>query len=138
MHTLDNKGWLPLHHALHKNVSIGAIKLMVKVDPSALRVADYQISCPLHIACEFIAVDVVNFLVELNESCLNNCDLSNKFPLHYAYRGGNCGDMKYFLGRCVTSVPERNGKNKLPIQLLCEHGEDEEVASGSPENIETI
>lgn len=52
MTKLDSYGWLPLHQALHDNASLGAIKLLVKGNHWALRVADKKVSFPLHIACE--------------------------------------------------------------------------------------
>ena len=53
MTTLDDNGRLPLHIALHDKACLGAIKLLTRGNPSALRVADNQGSFPLHIACEF-------------------------------------------------------------------------------------
>jgi hypothetical protein len=43
MNTLDNNGWLPLHQALFDNASLGAIKLLVKGNTTALRVIDKKI-----------------------------------------------------------------------------------------------
>jgi len=42
MTTLDSNGWLPLHHALYNNAPLGAIKLLVKGNPSALGRTDHQ------------------------------------------------------------------------------------------------
>ena len=109
----------------------------MKGNPCALRVIDYQGLFPLHIACEFSTADIVQFLVELNDGCLDHCDLNRNFPLHYACRGGNCGAVKYLLERGIPSISERNDDNKLPIHLLCESGNDK-VDSESPEYVETI
>lgn len=128
---------LSLHHALRNNASLGSIKLLVKGNPLAVRVADSHGSFPLHIASEFSTVDVVQFLVERNESCLNVCDVKENSPLHCACRGGNCGVIKYLLDRHVPSVSERNAENKLPIHLLCEV-DREKVDHDSPEYVETI
>mmetsp|Transcript_14166 Transcript_14166/g.25800 ORF Transcript_14166/g.25800 Transcript_14166/m.25800 type:complete len:110 (+) Transcript_14166:541-870(+) len=92
---------------------------------------------PLHIACEFSTSDIVQFLVELNDGCLDHCDLNTNYPLHYACRGGKCGVVKYLLESRVPSVSERNGDNKLPIHFLCESGNDK-VDHESPEYVETI
>mmetsp|Transcript_30711 Transcript_30711/g.64993 ORF Transcript_30711/g.64993 Transcript_30711/m.64993 type:complete len:594 (+) Transcript_30711:80-1861(+) len=136
MTTLDDNGWLPLHHALHDNATLGAIKLLAKGNSSPLRAADIMI--PLRIACEFSSAGVVQFLVaELNDSCLNHCDVNNDSPLHYACRGGNCGVVKFLLERRVPSVSKRNCNNELPVHLLCESG-DEKVDRESPEYVETI
>ena len=137
MHTLDINGWLPLHHALCNNAPLGAIKLLVKGNPSALGRTDHQGMLPLHIACEFSTADVVQFLMEPNDSFLNVCDLNKDSLLHYACRGGKCDVVKYLLEAHASSISERNGNNKLPIHLLCESGEDV-VDRESPEYVETI
>jgi len=92
---------------------------------------------PLHIACEFSTSDIVQFLVELDDSFLNACDLNGNFPLHYVCRGGKCDVVKYLLERGIPSDSERNGDNKLPIHLLCESGKDK-VDRESLEYVETI
>ena len=46
MNTLDNNGWLPLHQALFDNASLGAIKLLVKGNTTALRVIRQEIIFP--------------------------------------------------------------------------------------------
>jgi len=136
-YTLDINGWLPLHHALCNNAPLGAIKLLVKGNPSALGRTDHQGMLPLHIACEFSTADSVQFLVELNDGCLDHCDLNTNYPLHYACRGGKCDIVKYLLEAHASSVSERNGNNKLPIHLLCESGNDK-VDHESAEYVETI
>ena len=138
MTTEDCNGWLPLHHALHDKASLGAIKLLVKGRPVALRVADNQGAFPLHIACEFGTADVVKFLAEPLDIWLNVCDVNKNFPLHYACRGCSFGVVKYVLGKQKTSFSARNADGKLPIQLLCEAGQQDGVDNESPEFTETI
>ena len=90
MTTPDVNGWLPLHHALKDNASLGSIKLIVRGNPAAVRVADQKGAYPLHIACEFSPVKVVKYLLELyGDTVLNIVDANNNSPLHYACRGGN-------------------------------------------------
>lgn len=137
MQTLDSKCWRPLHHALHNNASLGAIKLLVRGNPSALRVIDYDARLPLHIACEFSTPGVVQYLVELSERSLDHCASYKNSPLHFACCGGNCGVVKYLLERHVSSVSRRNGDNKLPIQLLVESGNNG-MNSESPDYLETV
>eukprot|EP00579_Thalassiosira_antarctica_P014860 CAMPEP_0201950948 /NCGR_PEP_ID=MMETSP0903-20130614/56751_1 /ASSEMBLY_ACC=CAM_ASM_000552 /TAXON_ID=420261 /ORGANISM="Thalassiosira antarctica, Strain CCMP982" /LENGTH=675 /DNA_ID=CAMNT_0048494205 /DNA_START=1 /DNA_END=2027 /DNA_ORIENTATION=+ len=132
MTTEDGNGWLPLHHALHNKASLGAIKLLVKGRLVALRVADNQGAFPLHIACEFGTADVVKFLAEPFDIWLNVCDMNKNFPLHYACRGCSFGVVKYVLGKQKTSFSARNADGKLPIQLLCEAGQQDGVDNESP------
>ena len=72
------------HNALGNNASLGTIKLLMKGTPSALQVqvADNEGMIPLHIACQFGTVDIVQFLVELNDGCLDVCGAEKIVPLH--------------------------------------------------------
>ena len=87
MTTLDENGWLPLHHALKDNVALGSIKLLVKGNPSAVQTTDNNMAYPLHIACEFSSAKVVKFLVEKYERPVDHCDDNKDSILHYACRG---------------------------------------------------
>jgi ankyrin repeat protein len=137
MNTLDNNGWLPLHQALFDNASLGAIKLLVKGNTTALRVIDKKLSSPLHIACEFSSADVVQLLLELDDTLLDLRDKKKDSTLHYACRGGNCGAVKYLLERHVSSVSGRNADGDLPFHLLCKAKEDK-LDRESLEYVDTI
>ena len=139
MTTLDENGWLPLHHALKKGAPLGSIKLLLRGNPSAVQIADNNMAFPLHIACEFSSVKVVQYLVEKYDRSIHHCDDNNDSILHYACRGGNLYVVKYLLENHAPLVSSAavNAKNELPIHLLCESrrgGEDSE----SPDYIETI
>ena len=136
MTTVDENGWLPLHRALKDNTSLGSIKLLMRANPAAVQVSDLNGAHPLHIACEFSPVKVVQLLVELAGGTLNNVDGKKDSPLHYACRRGNLGIVKYLLQANVPSVSERNNKNKLAIQLLLDCGEV--VDRNSLEYVETV
>ena len=137
MTTPDDNGWLPLHHALKGNASLGSIKLLVRGNPSALRVMDNSYAFPLHIACEFSSVTVVQFLVQWNQVILNHVDAKHNSPLHYACRWGNLGIVKYLIQANVPSVSERNNEKKLAIHLLFECGENTLGRKGM-EYVETV
>jgi len=128
--------WLPLHKALHDKATLGSIKLLVQANPSALRVIDNQGSLPLHIACESSSTDVVEYLLELDDTFLNHFDSGRNSPLHYACLGGNCRTVTYLLERNVPSVSEPNNDGKLPFHLLCET--EGQVDRDSLEYVDTI
>jgi ankyrin repeat protein len=134
MNTLDTNGWFPLHH---DNASLGAIKLLVKGNTTALRVIDKKLSFPLHIACEFSSTEVVQLLLELDDTLLDHRDKNQDSTLHYACRGGNCGAVKYLIERHVSSVSERNADGDLPFHLLCKAKEDK-LDRESLEYVDTI
>ena len=137
MATVDDNGWLPLHRALKDNAPLGSIKLLVKGNPAALNVADRKGAYPVYIACLFSSANVVKYSVELAGDTLNSVDANNNSPLHYACRGGDCGVVKYLLQANVSSVSERNNKNKLAIHLLFECGENI-LDQESMEYVETV
>ena len=120
MTTLDHNGWSPLHHALKDNAPLGSIKLLVKGNTFAVLVPDNN-TFPLHIACEFSSVKVVQYLMEMiDERTRNDLDRNDDSILHYACRGGNCEVVKYLLDKQSPHVSERNADKKVPIHLLCE------------------
>ena len=118
MTTTDEKGWLPLHHALQSGACLGAIKLLIKGNPSALRVVGNNWVLPLHIACEFSSVGVLQHITELSAIPLHTRELEGNSPLHYACQGGNLGVVKYLLEQHVPSILEPNSSGKLPVHLL--------------------
>ena len=132
MHTLDENGWLPLHHAIKDNAPLGSIKLLVKGNPSAIRTVDDNLAFPLHIACQFSTFKVVKYLVELDSRIpVGRLDMNNDSVLHYACRGGNLEVIKYLMGSSTSRVSDTNADNKLPFHLLIEY-ENEQVRE-SPE-----
>ena len=137
MTSLDDDGWLPLHHALKNNAPLGSIKLMVRGNRAALQVADQNGVYPVHIACKFSSAKVVKYLVELAGDTLNNVDANKDSPLHYACRGGSLNVLKYLLEANVPSVSDTNNDNKLAIHLLFECGE-KTLDRESLEYVETV
>ena len=138
MTTLDQNGWLPLHYALKDNTPLGSIKLLVKGNTSAIRMPDYDMAFPLHIACEFSSVEVVKYLMGmLDERTWNHLDVNKDSILHYACRGGNLRVVKYLLDKKNAHVSEHNKEKKLPIHLLFESHNDT-VDRDSKEYIETV
>ena len=118
--TPDRDGCIALHYA----GTLGAVKLLLKANPAAVRAINNKGQLPVHTVCEFGTVGAVRYLVDSFEGCLNLCDARNDSPLHHACRGGDCDVVKYLLGKHVPSVSERNGDNKLPIHLLSEYRGD--------------
>ena len=105
-----------------------------------MRTVDNKFAFPLHIACEFSSVKVVQYLVEAYSRSVDHCDDNSDSILHYACRGGNLGVVKYLLedyAHLVSSATV-NAKGELPIHLLCESMRGEDDDSENTEYIETI
>lgn len=87
MHTLHRNGdnvRLPFHYALMEGGPLGAIKLLYKCNPSAIRVVDNKLAFPLHLACEYSSVEVVKFLMRLDSFPIFQVDKNKCSILHYA------------------------------------------------------
>ena len=132
----DGNGRLPLHRALERGASLDNVKLLMKGNPSAVRVIDDDGALPIHLACQHETCDVVEFLEKHYGNALNAFDSSNNYPLHYACLGGNYGVVKYLLERQTPSILLRNSDNMLPIQLFCEATQG--PSWESREHVETI
>eukprot|EP00986_Skeletonema_menzelii_P019488 scaffold28164_cov166-Skeletonema_menzelii.AAC.1 len=122
MTTRDSNGQLPLHRALHDNVRLGSIKLLVKGNPSALQSPDNSGSLPLHIACQYQdSAAVIRYLVELDTTSLCAVDQEINTVLHHSCRGARHEIIALLLESYdAVSVSKRNVQKKLPIDLLWE------------------
>ena len=122
MMTPDDNGRLPLHRALANNVTLGSIKLLVKGNPSAIRIIDDSGALPLHVACQYHdSASVVQHLLDLNLRTLRAVDYDNNTALHLACSGAKY-DIIALLLESNNAVPasKQNGHKKLPIELLWE------------------
>ena len=122
MTTRDENGQLPLHRALHNNVTLGSIKLLVNGNPSAICTFDIRGMIPLHLACQHHETPaVVEYLINLDEVTLTDSDREGNTALHHACRGANHAIIELLLDKYGSmSVSKRNALNQLPIRLLLE------------------
>ena len=122
MTTVDEKGQLPLHHALCNNVRLDSIQLLVKGYPNVIGYGDSTGALPLHLACQYHdSLNVVQYLIDLDPTTLQGVDNVHNTALHYA-----CHEAKYDLIAMLlenydsVSVSKRNTYGKLPIEVLLE------------------
>ena len=120
MTTRDENGQLPLHRALHDNVTLGSIKLLVKGNPSAISCADNTGMIPLHVACQHHeSASVIEYLINLDPTSLHLKGLDDNTSLHYACRGANYAIIALLIEKyAAISVSKRNAQGQLPIDLL--------------------
>eukprot|EP00956_Cyclotella_meneghiniana_P010731 scaffold15044_cov37-Cyclotella_meneghiniana.AAC.3 len=117
----DINGQLPIHQVLQlptENVSLGTIKLMVGAHRASVTVADIQGCIPLHYACRFGDLNIVEYLVEQDINSLTNVDNMGNLPIHHACLGGRPGIVRYILMTTDYGVTVQNNDGKLPIELL--------------------
>lgn len=123
---VDNNGQLlSIHRALQGKVaSLGAIKLMVAAHPASVTVADTQGCNPIHLACQFGRLSIVEYLLGLDEDSTNTLqtrDAGGNLPLHHACLAGKPDIVNYILKTTDHGVSVRNNVGKLPIQLFLFH-----------------
>ena len=128
MHPLANKEIAPLHLQTHcamtGGASLGSVKLLLQGNPTALHIEDNNGVVPVHLACQFGTVDIVKYLVDPFDGCLNTLDANNNSTLHYACLGGTCDVVSYLVQKQSAFVSTRNRYGKIPFQLLTESGTD--------------
>ena len=122
MSTDDFSGRLPLHQTLYNEARLGTVKLIYNGYPEAFGLPSTRDGTyPLYIACCGGSVEIVKFLAERHEGCLDAPDpMYGDYPLHTACEMGNCDLIKYLPKKPVETVAVRNSKGKLPIELFCE------------------
>ena len=143
MATPDENGQLPLHHALRDGASLGVIKLLTQANPTAFEHRDAFGDYPLHHACRgkinvshtyTSSIETIRLLVDGNPAALKHPGFFGDYPLHHACRARNYAVVKFLLGCQAAPASELNKECKLPIQLLCQSGTNDQ----RPEVVETI
>jgi ankyrin repeat protein len=122
MSTRDENGQLPLHRALQDDVTLGSIKLLVKVNRDAVRIPNNDGAMPLHVAVQcHNSTKVVDYLVGLDSDTLTAVDGGGNTALHLACRGAKYDTITLLLEKYnAVSVSKTNTNNMLPIHLLLE------------------
>ena len=121
MSTPDSEGMLHLHRAICSGACLGAVKLLLKGNPNAIRTADLRGNLPIHLASKSSSADVVKFLADLDLDSLTVCNAAKDSALHCAcLTGNNIETVQYLLDRQVASVSQRNSEGLLPIHIFCD------------------
>ena len=117
--TLRINGQLLIHRGLHDGeLSLGAIKLMVKANPAIVNAADNRGDTPLIIALNCGKNDIAKYLITVDAECLSRSDSRGNFLLHHVCSAGNCDIVNFILETSDHGASARNSEGKLPIQLL--------------------
>ncbi len=81
---------------------------------------------PLHIACNYNALDVAKIFVEANNNIINEQDKEGYTPLHYACIRGNHQMVDYLLSQGANQNIANNA-GYTPLHVACEHQQVETV-----------
>jgi len=122
---VDNRGWLPLHHAVRHSAPLKMIQSLAEKYPNGVQVADKQGSTVLHIACRYGALKPVirHLLIQCNSSLLS-VDNNGFTPLHVACKhGAQLNGVPYdraeeFREGCLM----QDNSGELPLHKACRGG----------------
>ena len=127
--------WLPLHHFVAANASVGMLKQIIKMNLLPTETGDDLQIYPLHVACRlpFVSDSVVLFLAEEYPAALSVASKDYGYPLHcllhrseqddYSFEHVERHDGISLLGKVVELCPEvlslhdRNGTGILEVAI---------------------
>ena len=69
---------------------------------------------------------VVDNIIEINSSTINDTDTNGNSPLHRAAESGNADVIKYLL-KSGASINDKNALGLTPIQIAANYGQTEAV-----------
>ena len=125
----DNKGCLPIHHAV-ANKSTAFCKILTDAYPESLRVESGRIESdagmlPIHEVCRFgnrdDTADTIQYMLELDPELVNAEDIDGYLPIHLA---AECGSEKsiellFKFDSDAASKEINDGSRLLPLHLAC-------------------
>ena len=122
---VDNRGWLPLHHAVRHNAPLKMIQLLIERYPSGVHVSDKQGSTILHIAFRYDLPykEVLYLRGKLCEAAAVVVDKNGATPAHIACRhGAPLGKFKLFNVSLASSWSMQDNSGELPLHKACRGG----------------
>ena len=133
-HYQDGHATTPVHYVFqHEDVSVGAIKLLLKDNPDYLEAPDSNGHYIVHLALALqgegfhydrtkLSVDIVALLIRDHPNSLANPDSDGNYAIHLACQKGNFDLINMLLDKSECNLSTRNSDGKLPIQLLVDCG----------------
>ena len=91
---------------------------MVVANPASIAIADKQGLTLLHHACQGGNIDIVKYIMGINEDSLKVSDLGENLPLHHACFRGNCDLIPLIIEQSSFGVMLQNSTNQIPIEML--------------------
>ena len=122
---LNTEGKLALHIACAKPISnnndqqLGIVKLVSDCDDP--NVQDEVGNTPLHIACQYSAHDVVEYLVRVKGCDVTLKNKNDELPLHIA----SSKSLQMMELVCTTECNHKTMDGNTPLHIACEHGNSE-------------
>ena len=125
----DLLGSVPLHHAVaHDNIA--ACEILYHAYTQGVYECDKKGRIPLHVACEFDAVDCVKFLLEKagDTASVEVMNQSKGLALHVACKyGAGIGVITALLSENFSAAKKTDANGDLPLHLLLRNGSNVEA-----------
>lgn len=121
-HAFSDNDTLPL---LHHCVVSNNLKMMLHCisNGSNVNQVDATGKCPIHIACEFNALDALELLLNCQRANVNAVETTNKMTaLHLAASKGHVRCVKLLLTNELINQRLTDGQGRMPIHVAAEMG----------------
>ena len=104
-----------------RDIKLNSVRILLERFPGYISILDRDgLTSPFQLACQFSSLDVVQYMVELDENLLNSRDDRGNTPLHWVCRNTTSGSLKlvnYLLEKQILLVTLANKDGDLPIHL---------------------
>ena len=149
VYSLDNHGWLPLHHACANGASHEVIKLLVDAYPAGKVTQDTQNRTPLHFYAtrnsDSPAIMAANTELLSDSGAATLMDRSGMLPIHYACAYGTHPAVLKVLAKVYPAslhAKEHNGRTPMHLAMVnAQRDESPNVMQfllDHPESVDTI
>jgi len=120
---------------LRRGFKMNTIKALLQIYPDYINILDRDESkTPFELACRFSSSDIVQYMVELDDTLLDHWDEQGNTPLHWACQRRTFGNLKvviiywggldvvnYLLEKQMSLVTVANKDGDLPIHLTSDN-----------------
>ena len=102
-------------------LDINCVKSLLEIYPGYLHLHDRDGMNPFELACQFASVDIVQYMLELDDKIVDHVDEWGNTPLHWACQSDrtfcNLEVVNYLLEKqmSLVTIPNKNGD--LPIHV---------------------
>ena len=124
----DESDYLPIHFAFQGKKSFSFFKELVEAYPESIGVRTVSWggiepgggSLPIHAACQYGRVDVLQYLLELDPDITNARDASGRLHIHLASADGKADIVEFLLKYDGEAVYRCDSYGNLPLHSACD------------------
>ena len=106
-------------------IKLNSVKSLLGVFPDYMNIHDRDGMSPFELACQFASVDLVQYMVEIDEKSICYVDDRGNTPLHWACQSGrtylSIKVVNYLLEKQMSLVTVANKDGDLPIHVASDN-----------------